>query len=253
MSCVAPPQKLTVVDWVPPAEIEQAAWDELLEENVKRGFVHYPGFCSSKSFSDYLEQIRETDLTGASREEILSFYTNAYNAAAIESILEGNSPSSLLGRYHFFMQKRHAVAGEDITLWDLEHERLRPLNESRIHFAIVCASHSCPALQSTRFRPEILDEQLNLAARQFINDPERNRFYLAERVALISPIFDWYKEDFTAEEASLSQYLALYVDEPDVADALRKDAFEIRFLPYDWSLNGMPPSAQAGCLNPKED
>ncbi len=249
VSCVATPRKLAVKDRLPPAKIDSEGWNELLGQNVKQGFVHYPGFCGSEAFGSYLDQIREADLTGATRAEILSFYTNAYNASAIDCILAGNSPSSLLGRHRFFLRNRHAVAGEDITLWDLEHERLRPLDESRIHFAIVCASYSCPALQSRAFRPETLDEQLDAATREFINDPARNRFYPDEEVALISVIFDWYKEDFTSEGASLSDYLALYVNDPEVADKLRKGDFELRFLPYDWSLNGMPPSAKSGCLD----
>jgi hypothetical protein len=253
VSCVATPRKLAVKDRLPPAKIDSQGWNELLGQNVKQGFVRYPGFCGSEAVESYLEQIREADLAGATRDELLSFYTNAYNASAIDSILAGNSPSSLLGRYHFFLRNRHAIAGEDITLWDLEHERLRPLGESRIHFAIVCASYSCPALQSEVFRPDTLDEQLDAATREFINDPERNRFYPDEEVALISPIFDWYKEDFTSEGSSLSDFLALYVDDPDVADKLRKGDFEIRFLSYKWSLNGMPASAEGGCLDSKRD
>ncbi|MDE0887388.1 MAG: DUF547 domain-containing protein [Myxococcota bacterium] len=253
VSCVATPRKLTVTERLPSTKIDQRGWNELLGKNVQEGFVNYQGFCGSEAFRSYLEQLGEADLAGATRDEILSFYTNAYNASAIESILAGNRPSSLLGRYHFFLRNRHAVAGENITLWDLEHERLQPLDESRIHFAIICASRSCPALQSQPFRAETLDAQLDAAAREFINDSERNRFYPAERVALISAIFDWHKEDFTSETVSLSDYLALYVDDPDVADILRKGDFELRFLPYDWNLNGMPPSSKGGCLDQERE
>ena len=103
VSCVATPRKLAVKDRLPPAKIDSQGWNELLGQNVKQGFVRYPGFCGSEAVESYLEQIREADLTGATRDEILSFYTNAYNASAIDSILAGNSPSSLLGRYHFFL------------------------------------------------------------------------------------------------------------------------------------------------------
>lgn len=251
VSCVAAPRKFTVAKSVPASKIDQSGWSELLRKNVEDGFVTYQGFCASEDFTGYLEEIRDANLAGASQAEILSFYINAYNASAIESILAGNRPSTLLGRHRFFLRNRHPVAGEDITLWDLEHERLRPLGDSRIHFAIVCASRSCPVLESQPFEAANLDARLDAATRNFVNDPERNRFDSAENVALISAIFDWYKEDFTSEDVNLSDYLALYVDDPQVATNLRKGDFELRFLPYDWNLNGMPPSSEGSCLGPE--
>ena len=251
VSCAATPRNLDLSDTVTVAEIDQRGYDTLLQKNVHGGFIDYPGFCGSTEFSSYLQAIRRADLSGASPNETISFLINAYNAWTIQSILEGDSPATLLGRYEFFLRNRHPVAGEEISLWDLEHERLRPLGDPRIHFAIVCASSSCPKLESRAFDAQSLSSRLDAATRNFINDPERNHFYPKESVAEISSIFKWYEEDFISTDSTLADYIARYVDEPTVADGLRDGHYEIRFLAYDWGLNGLPPSSKGHCLQSK--
>ena len=140
--CVAPPRGFEVEESIPLSSLDDEAWDGALHRSVLRGFVDYPALCREPALEHYLEQLSRVDLAGASREEVLAFYINAYNAASIASVLRGGRPAGLLGRYGFFLRRRHRIAGESITLWDLEHERLRPWGESRIHFAIVCASTS---------------------------------------------------------------------------------------------------------------
>ena len=134
---------------------------------------------------------------------------------------------------------RHPVAGEEITLWDLEHERIRPLGEPRVHFALVCASRSCPALASSSYEPSSLEDQLEAAALGFVNDPARNRFDREKRVAKLSRIFDWYREDFEATDGSVERYIARYLDDPELADDLAAGRYTVEYADYDWSLNGV--------------
>ena len=77
-------------------------------------------------------------------------------------------------------------------------------------------------------------------ARQFINDPSRNRFDKASGTAALSEIFKWFEEDFRGA-GSLQKYLAKYADDPEVARMLAADGFRIEWMTYDWSLNGTPP------------
>jgi hypothetical protein len=243
--CVAPPRSFAIEE-PRPAAVDASGWDGLLRAFVDRGFVDYPGLCGAPELEGFLEEVALAD-PGATREQRLAFWINAYNATTVGAILRGRSPRTLLGRYRFFLRERHRVAGEEITLWDLEHERLRPLGEPRIHFALVCASESCPRLASESFAAGVLDAQLEAVARDFVNDPTRNRFYPEEGVVLLSAIFDWYREDFEVDGRTLEQYVAGYVDDPGVARGLRNGAFEVRFLPYDWGLNGIPPGVEGRC------
>lgn len=220
------------------ADLDLESWDRLLGEAVGEGYVDYTLWQDNPDFNALVEQIASVETGQMSHLQQLAFYINTYNILAAEGILNGGSPDSLLGRYGFFKRDKYQVAGEPINLYDLEHERIRPLEEPRVHFAIVCASQSCPILRNEAYFPARLDEQLEDAARSFINDPQRNKFDLHNSVAHVSKIFDWFEEDFEVDGLSLQQYLARYVAEPAVAASLDQNQFRIKYLRYDWHLNG---------------
>lgn len=229
---------LAVAPFAARAELDVAGWDALLREAVDDGYVDYGQWSDNPRFDALVAQIAEADTGGMSREEKLVFYINAYNILAARGILDGSSPDGLIGRYVYFKRDRYRVAGERISLHELEHERIRPLKEPRIHFAIVCASVSCPILQSEAYTLDGLDRQLQSAAVGFINDPERNRFDIEQRRAELSSIFKWFEEDFVEAAGSVQAYVARFVDDAQAADLLQQSAFEVDYLPYDWGLNG---------------
>jgi hypothetical protein len=146
----------------------------------------------------------------------------------------------LLGRLRYFKLREWPLAGERISLYDLEHKVLRPLRDPRIHFAIVCASRSCPALRAEAYDAERLDFQLDDQARRFINDPSRNRYDKAAKTAHLSEIFKWFDEDFAAA-GSVQKYVARYVADPEIARGLAEETWRIEWIAYDWNLNGTPP------------
>jgi len=229
---------LTLVPSSVSAELDTASWSALLGNAVNEGFVDYGQWIDNADFDALVDQVAAADVSNMTREEKLVFYINSYNILAARGILNGSSPSSLLGRYVYFKRDKYQVAGDVISLHELEHERIRPLDEPRIHFAIVCASISCPILQSQAYTVERLDAQLDAAATGFINDNERNRFYPVRGEAELSSIFKWFKEDFVDTAGSLQAYIATYVAHQDSASLLKEGDFEVDYLPYDWSLNG---------------
>lgn len=223
--------------------IDHASFDTLLRANVRNGEVNYPGFQDNAAFRDYVKALAKP-VKLETRADALVYYINAYNALAIAGILEGLSPSSFLGRAKFFKFKDWALNGQSINLYDLEHKIIRPLGEPRIHFAIICASKSCPFLRSEAYAPARLDSQLDEQARQFVNDSFRNRFDKARRTANLSEIFKWFDEDFSGPAGSVQKYIARYVADAEVAKALAADAWKVDWIDYDWSLNGTPPRGQ---------
>lgn len=217
-------------------------FDRILSANVLDGRVDYPGIAADSRFEHYLEQLSATraeDLPG--KKEKLAYWINAYNAFAIQGILHGYSPSSLLGRFGFFMSKKFSLGGAEIDLYDLEHKVLIPQKEPRIHFAINCASVSCPALRPHAYVAANLDHQLEDSARRFINDPSRNRFDRENKIAYLSRIFDWFEDDFYNHSGSVLAYVARYVEDPDLAGELVNRDYTIEYLEYDWNLNGISP------------
>ena len=220
------------------AQLDQALWNSLLASAVSNGQVDYAKWRDNQRFDTLIDQVASTDTRTMVRDQELAFYINAYNILAARGILDGRSPDGIIGRYVYFKRDTYTVAGRSISLHQLEHEWIRPLNEPRIHFAIVCASQSCPILQSEAYTADRLEVQLEAAARGFINDPARNRFDPAMRQAELSSIFKWFEEDFEEASGSVQMYLAALVDDADVSALLARGEFSISYLQYDWSLNG---------------
>ncbi|MFO1283316.1 MAG: DUF547 domain-containing protein [Burkholderiales bacterium] len=223
----------------PVRAIDHAPFDALLRAHVKNGVVDYPGFQESREFKAYVEELAKP-VAFASKADELAFNINAYNALAIQGILDGLSPSSFIGRARYFKIQEWSLAGRRITLYDLEHKVLRPMGEPRIHFAIICASRSCPFLRSEAYSAAKLDRQLDEQARQFVNDPFRNRFDKTAKVAQLSEIFKWFDEDFRGA-GSVQRTIAKFVADPDVAKGLAQDGYKVEWIDYDWNLNGTPP------------
>ena len=220
--------------------------DKALHARVQEGRVNYPQLAADSNYHAYVSLLKSTDAEQiANREEALSFWINAYNALAIKGILDGSSPSSFFGRIGYFSGAVYEVGGREINLYDLERKVLIPMGEPRIHFAINCASLSCPILQSSSYMATTLNQQLDQAARRFINDTDRNRFDRSTKVAHLSKIFDWFDDEFSGDdgEAGILRYVAQYIADQALAKDLLAGNWRIEHLEYDWSLNGIPPKA----------
>jgi hypothetical protein len=242
--CAAVPDRFSPAEPVDPASFSQAQWNAVLQAHVRDGLVDYPAMQRDQRFSGYLSMLDRVDPGSLPTEEArLAFWINAYNAFAIQGILDGERPAPYVGWYRYFKLRRYGVGGQRITLSDLEHGVLRKqFREPRIHFTIVCASSSCPKLQPWAFEPDRLEAQLDQAARDFINDPRRNRFDRRAKIAYLSKIFDWFEDDFSAAAGDVLHYVARYVNDPDVARDVAAARYRIEYLEYDWSLNGIPPT-----------
>ncbi len=128
------------------------------------------------------------------------------------------------------MTEKSWWGGNETSLYKLEKEVLRTQKDPRLHFALNCGSESCPVL-----RPwEWTDDQLDEAAREFINNKE-NVWVEGEELYL-SSIFKWYKKDFPKD---LYSYLQQYAEPPlnEQLQAAKDMKYDTRYRAYDWSLN----------------
>jgi hypothetical protein len=241
--CSSVPERFTPRDPINPTEVTHQLLNDVLQTSVKDGVVNYPEIQSDQRFGAYLALLdRVNPLALSTERDRLAFWINAYNAFAIQGILDGYSPKPYIGWYRFFKSRTYGIGGVRLNLSDLEHEILRKqFHEPRIHFAIVCASSSCPKLPSRAYSATQLDEQLDQAARTFINDPTRNRFDRRQRIAYLSKIFDWFEGDFSTNGGSVLNFVARYVHDTNLARELTPGGFRIAYLEYDWSLNGPAP------------
>lgn len=241
--CSTAPKSFHPIEPIQPQEFSHRTFEEILSTNVKDGNVNYPGIQADDRLAAYLAQLNRVDPNAfATQNERLALWINAYNAFAIKGILDQYSPMTFVGRYRYFVSRDYGVGGQTMNLYDLERQVLiAEFHEPRIHFAIVCASMSCPWLQPWAYQADRLDEELESVTKAFMNDPTKNRFDRENKVAHLSMIFRWFSEDFEAHSGSVLKYVQKYVSDPDVAYDLETSSYRVEFLEYDWRLNGIPP------------
>jgi len=212
---------------------DHSSWNALLQANVsKAGNVNYKGMKKSQAKLDaYLNELSSTTIDEKlwSKDEQLAFWINVYNAFTVKLIVNNYPTKSINSITKPWHTKFFKVGGVKMNLSHVENEILRKkFNEPRIHFAIVCASYSCPKLSNKAFTAANSQSQLATLTKGFINDPKRNKI-TANKIQL-SEIFNWYKSDFT-KKSTLIAYLNQYLTVKIKADA------KISFLPYNWNLN----------------
>ena len=247
--CSSTPRTFQPADPIAPDRVSHRAWDQIVQAHVRDGQVDYPAIQADSVLDGYVGELNRIDPTKLpTRQHQLAFWINAYNAFAVKGILDHYSPMTLWGRYRYFIGRDYQVGGTAINLYDLERQVLiEQFHEPLMHFAIVCASTSCPKLQPWAYQPDPLDRQLDHAARMFINDSTRNRFDRTQKVAALSMIFHWFEQDFTSAAGSVLAYIARYVEDPELAKELMQPGYRIEYLDYDWSLNGIPLKEETSC------
>lgn len=206
-------------------------WTSILQSNVSdNGAVDYTNIKKQKdNLNKYIKSLTAyLPAETWSKKEKLAYWINAYNALTIDLILRNYPVKSIKDIKEPWNQRLWKFGDKWLNLNDIEHEILRKMDEPRIHFAIVCASFSCPKLQNTAFTAKELDNQLNNATKEFLSDSERN--IITKDKLEISKIFKWFAKDFKTE-GSLIDFLNKYSD-IDISSKAKKS-----FLDYNWDLN----------------
>ncbi len=218
-------------------------FDSILSRYVSEdGLVNYKGLKKDKEINKYIEYLSNTDPRSLpSEKHRMAFWINAYNAFVIKGVLEEYPIKSVLKvsliPHSFFKRKKFETKHGEITLQVLENEKLREaFREPRVHFAINCASISCPKLLIEEYSAEKLEEQLEAQAVSFINDKSRNYLDKENKVLYLSSIFEWYEGDFVKKGERIADYVAGYLNADD-AEFVRNNKIAIKYLDYDWSLN----------------
>jgi hypothetical protein len=226
---------------------DHADFDTLLNAHVRDGLVDYDSFAAAPGFHRYLDRLAAFDPSALSRAEQLAFWINAYNAYTIALILAHDERESIrninrtlgLSLKGPWRERLVHVGGNHYSLDDVEHEIIRPrFGEPRIHFAVVCAAIGCPPLRSEAYRGDVLDVQLDDQARRFLlSTPASNRVDAAARTVALSPIFNWYKEDFGGGKEAIGRFVARLFPAGAERSLLESGRFTLTFTEYDWRLN----------------
>lgn len=221
-------------------------FDELLKKHVdSEGLVDYQGFLlDSQKLSSYISLLATNAPNDKSwsPEDQIAYWINVYNSFTIDLILR-NYPLSSIKEIGSSIQipflntpwdiKLIKIGNESYDLNNIEHDILRKKwDEPRIHFAINCASFSCPKLRNEAYSGETLEKQLEEQAIEFINDKSKNE--IDSNSVYLSKIFRWFSRDFEKQKdlkSFINKYSRYKIPEES----------KIEFKDYDWSLNDSNP------------
>jgi hypothetical protein len=230
---------------------DHSAWNELLDKYAKDGGrkFDYAGLKSEQAeLDEYFKALAETDIPSLARNELLALFINAYNAYTVKTILDKVSSQgeyeikSIRDISNVFDREDHVVGGFRLSLNNIEHNILRPyFKDPRIHFAVNCASASCPPLPLEAFTGESVERQLEDSTHRVLASSDYVR--VEEDRLLVTKILDWYGSDFVkpgyvGAEKNLPDYLSKYAQQ-DVREWIDSQPSppKPRFMKYDWALN----------------
>ncbi len=233
------------------AGFDHGVWDEILSKYAVEGGrrFDYAGLKKEGgALAAYVDALAEVDLGSLSGPELEALFINAYNAYTVRTILDRVSASggfeieSIRDIEDVFTREAHVVGGFRLSLDNIEHNILRPtFQDPRLHFAVNCASISCPPLPADAFEAERLDEQLEAATKNALGSSDYAS--VEDGGLLLTKILEWYGTDFVnpdyrGSEESLPAFVLRYANE-DVRRFLeeRNLEVEVRFRDYDWRLN----------------
>ncbi len=192
--------------------------------------------------NQYLEHLQRLDPRQYARDVQMAYWINLYNAVTVRVVVDAYPIESILQIHNGETPDSgpwkdiHATVAEvPLTLDNIEHDILRPIwQDSRIHYAVNCASLSCPNLASEAFTAENLERLMDECAKDFVNHLRAVEF-LDEAFGVTSSLYFWYMEDFGGSEEGVLAHLQKYADE-DLAEQLKSFDGSLDHE-YDWRLN----------------
>ena len=233
--------------------IEHAAWETLLQRYLRQDDDGVNRFQYSavsdddrRALDGYIGELAAVNIDRFNRDEQFAYWVNLYNALTIQVVLAHYPVDSIrdidispgLFADGPWDKPLVTVLGEELSLNDIEHRILRPIwQDPRVHYAVNCAAVGCPNLQSMAFLGSELDEQLDQAARDYVNSERAVRKGNAGLV--VSSIYAWFQEDFgNGKPEDIIEHLKLYAEGEFAAKLAKMPSLESH--DYDWSLNRVP-------------
>ncbi len=242
---------------VPTASTDPVAFDVTPLDRVMHHFVNDVGLVDCvglkrdpADLNAFLAQVEKVSphnnlATFMTRDEALAYWINAYNAWALKTVLDDYPVKSIMdiAGGQVFDRRSLVCGGEKLSLNDIESGIVRKeFLEPRVHFALNCASWSCPRMPREAFDAKRLNAQLDREARRFFADPTHLWVDVPRRTVHLTTICKWYEEDFVrwlaregAAKTKVLAFVKLYAP-PEVAAKMGVD-FTTEYLPYDWRLS----------------
>ncbi len=229
-----------------------------------KGRVAYERMKESEAYAEYVKRslsLQKMDLgVLQGSDERMAFWINLYNVIVIHGVIELGIRDSVQEVRNFFRRIRYRIGHLFFSPDDIEHGILRsnhrlPVSlfrpfrsgderlaqvihpmDPRIHFALVCASSSCPPIAV--YTAQALDQELDISARTFLNSGGL-LLDKTQRTVSLSRIFKWYGKDFGEDEAAILKFLLPYLYDAEDARFISEHGrvLSVHYQEYDWRLN----------------
>ncbi len=246
-----------------PAQIlDDGPYAAFLDRYVREGegihWVDYGGVSAADraALRGYIDTLTQMDPSpeNLTRAQQVAYWINLYNAVTLDVVLDFYPVETIRDiRLGGFLspgpwgRELVTVSGLDLSLDDIEHTILRGIfGEIRVHYAVNCASYSCPNLLERPWRAETLEEDLEAAARYYVNSPQ-GVWFDEEGKPQVSSIYHWYSEDFGETKAEVLDHIRLFAS-PELRKKLEPySTYDDH--DYDWSLNDLARLSDDGSLS----
>lgn len=228
--------------------VKHHVWARLLKQYLRRDKTGLNRFkyraVTSKDRSAlkaYLRNLQATPVTSLRRKAQYAYWINLYNALTVDVILDHYPVKSIrdiaispgLFAKGPWGRKLVKVEGQVLSLDDIEHNILRKIwRDKRVHYAVNCASISCPNLALKVYTATNVHKLLAQGASDYINHPRGVR--IENGHLTLSKLYKWYAKDF-GTKAQLLSHLRHYA-KTGLARRLAR-INQISSYEYDWSLN----------------
>jgi hypothetical protein len=239
------------------------AYDELLDLNVRDGFVYYRALKGERGRLDgYVNELANVQIDSEPRNDQMAFWVNAYNAIVLQTVVD-HYP--IVERSHAyparsirqipgaFERQAHRIAGRMVTLDEIEQTVLSGFHDPRIYLALGRGAVGGGRLRSEAYTGSRLEAQLAEAASECLSHEQCVEVDRPGNKVKVSSIFSWREKDFVAAYADkappvfasrspIERAVLAFVDPRLLTterDFLEKNAFKLEYIPFDWSLNDL--------------